>query len=73
MDNHKISLLLDKEEYSKYRLQNLSRDYGISFLEDGNEVVAVKINGDMEKPVMIEENEHLTHNHILKPKDSFAF
>ena len=50
-------LITYREEYQKYRIGNLAKDYGIGFLEDENgEVIAVKIDGDLEKPVMIEED-----------------
>lgn len=66
-------LIKTREEYNKFRVQNLSRDYGIGFLEDGEEVIAVKITGDMEKPLTIEEGEHLSRNQISNPEDTFGY
>ena len=53
------SLIIHKQDYNRYRLQNLARDYGIGFLEDGDEVIALDIEADFEKRVMIEEDEEL--------------
>ena len=66
-------LISYREDYEKYRVQNLARDYGIGFLEDGDDVIAVKVNGDIEKPVMIEEGEHLSDKKIHKPEDDFGY
>jgi len=67
------TLITFKEEYEKFRVQNLAEDYGIGFLEDGDEVIAVKITGDMEKPVLIEEDEKIDPKLISDPADYFGY
>ncbi|MDC7226868.1 MAG: hypothetical protein PQJ61_08880 [Spirochaetales bacterium] len=53
------SMIAYREDYNQFRIGNLARDYGIGFLEDDKDVMAVKIDADFESPVMIEEDEDL--------------
>lgn len=53
------SLITFKEDYDKYRIQNLAKDYKIGFLEDGESVIAVPINGSFNEQALIEEDKEL--------------
>ncbi len=60
------SLITTKEELNNYRLQNLSNDYGIGFLEDGDEVIAVKVDSGTNRTIGIEEDERIDTPDYIK-------
>lgn len=60
------SLITTSEELNNFRIQNLSNDYGIGFLEDGDEVIAVKVDSDVQRTARIEEDERIETPDYIK-------
>jgi len=66
------NLIATNEEYNKYRIQNLSSDYGLGFIEDGGKVIAVKISSDIERSALIEEDAGVDIPDYLKEMDNIG-
>jgi len=76
------SLIILKEDLKKYKIQKLAKEWGIGFLEENGNVLALDIDDGIERDLLLvnendntepyEENERFTYSDLLNKNSQFA-
>ena len=63
------TLIILKEDLKKFKIQKLAKEWGIGFLEDNEDILALEIDDGIERDLLLENSESVEELHDLETNE----